>query len=126
MSRFMILRRLGRYALLAFLGLLMLVSVFLWYITTDSFQQVVRRRLIAALEHATGGRAEVGSFQVVPLRFEVEVRNLIIHGRESAGERPFVQVDSMSAIVDLTSVIGLRMGFHSLVLIHPSVHLIYY
>ena len=126
MRRFPLLRRLGRYSLLAFLGLLLLISAFLWYITTDSFQQMVRHRLIAAIEHATGGRAEIGSFHVVPLRFEVEVRNLTIHGRESAGERPFVQVDSMSAVVDLTSVIGVRMGFHSLVLSHPVVHLIYY
>lgn len=126
MSWFRIVRRVGRYSLVAFLTLLLLVSAFLWYITTDSFQQMVRRRLIASLEHATGGRVEIGSFHVVPLRFEVEVRDLTIHGREAPAERPLAHVDSMSAVVDLTAVLGIRMGFDRLTLVHPVVHFIYY
>ena len=126
MSRFRIIRRLGRYSLIAFLSFLLLVSAFLWYITTDSFQQMVRRRLTASIEHATGGRVDLGSFHVVPLHFQVEVRNLTIHGREAPSERPLVHVDSMTATVDLSSVLGLRMAFRSLVLIHPVVHILYY
>src|SRR6478736_7930298 len=118
MSRFRIIRRLGRYSLIVFLSFLLLVSAFLWYITTDSFQQMVRRRLIASIEHATGGRVELGSFHVVPLRFEVEVRDLTIHGREAPGERPLAHVDSMSAIVDLSAVLGVRMAFDRLTLTH--------
>jgi translocation and assembly module TamB len=126
MSGFRILKRLGRYSLWVFLCLLLTISAFLWYITTDSFQQMVRRRLIASVEHATGGRVELGSFHVVPLHFQVEVRNLTIHGREGPSERPLVQVDSMTAVVDLSSVLGLRMAFRSLVLVHPVVHILYY
>jgi uncharacterized protein involved in outer membrane biogenesis len=109
-----------------FLSLLLLVSAFLWYITTDSFQQMVRRRLIASLQHATGGRVEIGSFHVVPLRFEVEVRDLTIHGRESAGQRPLAHVDSMSAIVDLIAALGGDMTFDRLTLVHPVVHFIFF
>ena len=116
----------GRYLLLACLLLLLVISVFLWYVTTDSFQQMVRGRLIAAIEHATGGRAELGSFHVVPFRFQVEVRNLTIHGRETPPDLPLVHVDSMSAIVNLSSIFGARIGFHSLTLDHPVVHLIFY
>ncbi len=126
MSRFRIIRRLGRYSLIAFLSFLLLLSAFLWYVTTDSFQQMVRHRLIAAIEHATGGRVELGSFHVIPLQFQLEVRDLSIHGREAASERPLVHVDSMTATVDLSSVLGLRMAFRSLVLIHPVVHILYY
>ena len=75
-----ILGRLGRYFGLFCLLVLLLISAFLWYITTDSFQHMVRTRLVGAIERATGGRAELGSFHVVPLRFQVEVRNLTIHG----------------------------------------------
>ena len=126
MRVFRIIRRLARYSLLAFLIFLLMVSVFLWYITTDSFQQMVRHRLIASLEHATGGRVELGSFHVVPLRFEVEVRDLTIHGREAATDKPLAHVDSMSAVVDLGAVLGVRMAFDRLTLIHPVVHIIYY
>lgn len=116
----------GRYLLLACLLLVLLVSAFLWYTTTDSFQQLVRRRLVAAIERATGGRAELGSFHVVPLRFQLEVRNLTIHGREAPTEPPLVHVDSLSAIVNLSSILGAQIGFHSLTLDHPVVHVIFY
>jgi len=121
-----IIHRLARYSLLIFLIFLLMVSVFLWYITTDSFQQMVRRRLITSLEHATGGRVELGSFHVVPLRFEVEVRDLTIHGREAPTDKPLAHVDSMSAVVDLGAVLGVRMAFDRLTLVHPVVHIIYY
>jgi translocation and assembly module TamB len=120
------LRRLGRYSVFALLSFLLLLSAALWYVTTDSFQEMVRRRLTASIERATGGRVELGSFHVVPLRFQVEVRNLTIHGREAPNEVPLVHVDSMSAIVDLTSVLGAKMAFHSLVLDHPVVHVVFY
>lgn len=126
MKIFRIIRRLARYSLLAFLVFLLMISVFLWYITTDSFQQMVRRRLIASLEHATGGRVELGSFHAVPLRFEVEVRDLTIHGREVPTDKPLLHVDSMSAVVDLGAVLGVRMAFDRLTLVHPVVHIIYY
>ena len=127
MSRFTTyLRRFTKYFFLASLLLALLVSAFLWYVTTDSFQNLVRARLVAAIERATGGRAELGSFHVVPLRFLVEVRDLTIHGREGPGEIPLVHVDSLSAIVDLSSVLGSRIAFHSLSLRHPVVHVIFY
>ena len=121
-----ILGRVGRYFGLLCLLVLLVISAFLWYITTDSFQHMVRARLVGAIERATGGRAELGSFHVVPLRFQVEVRNLTIHGLESPRDIPLAHVDSMSAVVNLSSVLGARIGFHSLTLQHPVVHIIFY
>ena len=126
MKALIFLRKLTKYSFMAGLMFALLVSVFLWYITTDSFQQMVRKRLIADLEQATGGRVELGSFHVVPLRFEVEVRDLTIHGREGAGEVPLAHVDSMSAIVKFRSILGAKIAFRSLTLRRPIVHVILY
>jgi translocation and assembly module TamB len=126
MTRFRRLGQVTRYIFLAFLLLLLLLSAFLWYLTTDSFQLMVRSRLVSAIERASGGRAELGSFHVVPLRFQVEVRNLTIHGREAPGQVPLLHVDSMSAIVDLSSLLGAKLGFHDLKLVHPVIHVIFY
>src|SRR5258708_4282788 len=120
------LRRIGRYCLFAGVAFLLLLVGLLWYVNTDSFQQMVRGRLITGIERATGGRVEVGSFHVVPFRLQVEVRNLTIHGRESADEVPYVHVDSMIATVKLSSVLGAKIGFHSLTLQRPVVHIIFY
>jgi len=119
------LRKFGRYFLLVVLILLLCFSGFLWYTTTDSFQQMVRGRLITAIQNATGGRVELGSFHVVPLRFQVEIRNLTIHGKERNGA-PYVHVDSVMAMVNLSSALGARIGFRSLTLQHPVVHIVVY
>jgi len=111
---------------MACLLLMLLLSAALWYVTTDSFQQMVRGRLIAALERATGGRVELGSFHAMPLRFQVEVRNLTIHGKEMTSELPLAHVDNLSAVVNLSSALGARLEFHSLTLDNPVVHGIFY
>ena len=120
------LRKFGRYCLLAAAVFVLGCSALLWFVTTDTFQQMVRRRLVAEVERATGGRAEMGSFHVIPFRLQVEVRDLTIHGRESAGVAPFVHVDSVVATVNLSAAVGGRLGFHSLVLQRPVVHVIFY
>src|SRR6266699_2020838 len=119
-------RKVAKYFVSCFLLFLLLVSGALWYVTTDSFQQMVRGRLTAEIERVTGGRVELGSFRAVPLRLQVEVRDLTIHGREAAGEVPYVHVDSMSAIINISSALGAKIGFHSLTLEHPVVHIIFY
>ncbi|HEX3104392.1 MAG TPA: translocation/assembly module TamB domain-containing protein [Terriglobales bacterium] len=109
-------------ALLLLLGF----SVLLWYITTDSFQQMARNRVVAALERATGGKVELRSFHAVPLLRQVEVRDLTIHGKEASGEQPYVHVDSLIAVINLSSALGAKLAFHSLVLEHPVIHVIFY
>src|SRR5262249_18375869 len=101
-------------------------SCLLWYSTTESFQRMVRSRLTSEIEQATGGRVEIGSFHVIPLKLEVEVRDLTIHGREPSGQLPYVHVDSVLATVKLHSALGGRLGFHSLTVVHPVVHVIFF
>ena len=97
-----------------------------WYVTTDSFQRIVRRRVIAAAEQLTGGRVELGELHTIPLRLRVEVRNLTIHGREAADQAPFLHVDRMQAEMKIISLLSQTVGLHSLVLEHPVVHIIDY
>jgi hypothetical protein len=106
-------------------GLLLLLgfSVLLWYVTTDSFQQMARNRVVAGLERATGGKVELGTFHAVPLRRQVEVRDLTIHGKEAAGEQPYVHVDNMTAVINLSSALGAKLAFHSLILQHQVIHI---
>ena len=41
-------------------------SLLAWYVTTDSFQQMVRRRVVASFEKLTGGRVELGELHTIP------------------------------------------------------------
>jgi translocation and assembly module TamB len=119
-------RKWGRRLLLAALGVLLSLGGLAWYATTDSFQEMVRRRVVAELERVTGGRVELASIHTIPFRFVVDVRDLTIHGREADGEVPYAHVDRVLAKVNFTTAIGLELGFDSLVLERPIAHIIFY
>jgi translocation and assembly module TamB len=114
------------YLLFAGLAGLVLLGALSWYATTDSFQALVRRRLVAELERITGGRVDLGGIHTIPFRFQVEIRDLTIHGRESASEVPYAHVDRLVARVKLISTFGAEFGFSSLVLDRPVVHVVFY
>jgi translocation and assembly module TamB len=97
-----------------------------WYATTDSFQQLIRRRVIATIEKITGGRAELGEFHTIPFRLRVDARNLTIHGREASDQIPFLRVDRVQAELKIISLLSTTIGLHSLVLEHPVAHVIVY
>lgn len=94
-----------------------------WYITTDSFQAYVRHRLVAEVERITGGRAEIGSFHIVPFHMQVEIRDITVHGSESTADVPLAHADHLVAHVKVISLLRTQFGFHSLTLEHPVVHI---
>ena len=120
-------RRLWLRLLLLFV-VFSLVSLALlgWYVTTDSFRQSVRRRVIASLEKATGGRVELGELHTTPFRLRVDVRDLTIHGRESADQVPYLHIDRLQAEMKIISLLSTTIGLHSLALDHPVMHVVVY
>ena len=106
-------------------GLLLLVGLG-WYSTTDSFQDLVRQRLVAMLEHMTGGRVELGSLHTVPFHLQVEVRDVTIHGREQPGEVPYAHLNSLMAQIKIWSILRPEVGLSYLILDHPIIHIILY
>ncbi|HET7207456.1 MAG TPA: translocation/assembly module TamB domain-containing protein [Terriglobales bacterium] len=87
---------------------------------------MVHARLVAALETITGGRVELGKFNVVPFRFRVEARDLTIHGTEASGEIPYAHVDHLLAEIKIISIFERQYGFSTLALDRPVVHIIVY
>lgn len=95
----------------------------LWYTTTASFQSYVRGRMIAELERITGGRAEIGSFHVVPFHMQVEVRDVTVHGKEAVTDVPLFHADHLYAQMKVVSFLRTEFGFYALSLEHPVVHI---
>jgi translocation and assembly module TamB len=119
-------RRWWKYLLLILLVGLVLFGAASWYMTTDSFQAYVRRRIVTALEEATGGRVELGTYHTIPFRLQVEMRNFTLHGLESSDQVPLAHVDSVVARIKVISLLETSFGFQSIVLDHPVVDLIVY
>jgi translocation and assembly module TamB len=119
-------RRFRNYLLLAGLAVVLLLGALSWYATTDAFQALVRRRLVAELERVTGGHVDLSAIHTIPFRFQVDIRDLTIHGRESASEVPYAHVDRLVARLRVISILGTEFGFSSLVLDRPVVHIVVY
>ncbi len=120
-------RRILRKLLLAFCVFSLVgFGLLWWYVTSDSFQQRMRYRVVAELEAATGGRVELGELHTIPFRLRVDARNLTIHGREAPDQQPFLQVERLQAEMKIISLLSTTIGLHSLLLEHPVVHVIDY
>ena len=119
-------RRWWKYLLgLVAVGLLTALGL-LFYVNTDSFQTLVRRRLIAELERITGGRVDIGSIHTTPFRLQADVRDITVHGRESASDVPLAHADRVVARLKISSLVRSEFGFHEVVVEQPVVHVAFY
>ena len=119
-------RRWWKYLLFAIAAASLAVLGVLIYINTDSFQSLVRRRLVAEIERITGGRAEVSSIHTIPFRLQVEVRGITVHGRESAADIPLAHADHIVARLKISSLLRSELAFNEVVLEQPVVHVVFY
>ena len=121
-------RRYLRHLFLGVAGLAVLlivgvVGLYFWA-SSSSFENIVRKRLIARIEEATGGRAEIGSFHWDLLKLECEADNVVLHGREAAGEKPYAQAESLRVAVNVLGLLSPRVLLRNFVLERPQIHLI--
>ena len=119
-------RKWWKYLLIVFAVGVVCLLAGLWYLTTESFQAYVRRRIVAEVERVTGGRAQIGSIHTVPFHMQVEVRDLTVHGRESTSEIPLAHVDHVVAQLKVISLLRTEFGFYEVAFEHPVVHVAFY
>ena len=119
-------RRWWKYLVALIAAAFLAVAALLFYTTTESFQSLVRRRLTAEVERITGGRAQIGSFHTIPSRFQVEVRDITVHGREAATDVPLAHADGIVARLKISSLLRSELAFEDLILDQPVIHIAFY
>ncbi|MBI3896629.1 MAG: translocation/assembly module TamB domain-containing protein [Acidobacteria bacterium] len=115
-----------RWSLAGFAFLCGALLLAIAFIQSPFFQEMVRRRIIAALEQTTGARVELREFAFYPRRLEVYLRGLVIHGREGDQEPPFFSAEEVQASWKILSVWGLRADMARLRLFEPRINLAVY
>ena len=86
----------------------------------------MRRRLIARIEAATGGHAEISAFHWKVLKLEGEADGVVLHGREAQGEAPYAQLASLRVAINILGFWSPRILLRDLELDRPQIHLIVY
>jgi translocation and assembly module TamB len=120
-------RRLSLFAVVwTILVVIVCVGMAVWYASTPSFENRVRRAVIVELEKSTGGRVELGRFGWHLTHLEFEADDLTIHGLEAAGQVPYAHIDRLFVRLQILSFFRTKIGINYLEGDHPVVHLIVY
>jgi translocation and assembly module TamB len=88
------------------------------------FFNLVRERIIAEAEKATGGRVEIGQFQFDWRRLRAEVRNFTLHGTEPAGKPPLFHADALAIGLKIISLIDRDINVEYIDAAAPHVYLV--
>lgn len=120
--------RRSRLALLwgsSILGLTVLLALMAVLVARSGWlREHVRQRLVTEVERATGGRAEIGSFDFDWRSLTVRVNDLVIHGTEPSAAPPLLRVASVTAVLKIVSFLERLTDIQSVDIKRPQVYLI--
>ncbi len=106
-------------------GVLLATAIALvWYLRSPQFADFVRRKLVASLEDATGGRVELASFRWNLSQLTFEADGLTIHGLEGPDQLPYAHVDRTLVRLHIISFVERQMSLEHIELQHPVIHII--
>src|SRR4051812_1032391 len=72
-------------------------------VQTDWFRNMVRTKIVAAVEESTGGRVEIGSFNFDWTHLRAEIRNFVLHGLEPKDAAPLFRANLLRVDLKLLS-----------------------
>ena len=101
-----------------------LVAALGWFLQSPAFNEIVRHRVIAELQKATGGTVELRSLTWNVSQLEIEARDITIHGLEPVTEAPLAHVDRLYARVHVQSLFSADIDLRQLTLEQPAIHII--
>lgn len=113
------------FASLAAILVLGLASAIL-VLRSSWFHEKVRARIIDTIETATGGRAEVGSFQFDWRQLRAEVDQFALHGNEPMDRPPLFRAVSVAVGLKIVSAVRRDVDIQYLELKQPHIYLIVY
>src|ERR1035441_3873702 len=100
------------------------VMVIGWFLNGQAFEEIVRGRVIAQIQKATGGEVELQSLHWNVKRLEIEANGLTIRGLEPAGEVPLAHADRLYVQMRVISFFKTDIDLSQLTLERPVIHLI--
>jgi translocation and assembly module TamB len=103
----------------------LLAALCLWC-GSSQFENLVRGRMVAQLQKATGGRVEIRSFHWRLTTLEAEAGGIVIHGLEDPGEAPYAQIETLRARIGVVGFLSPRIRLRELEVLKPQIHLIAY
>ena len=124
MSRVRIPRKL-LYLIGGVAGLLLALTIAALLVLPSSwFREKVRARIIADVERASGGKAEIGAFRFEWTSLTAEVAPFVLRGTEPVSEPPLFAADSLRVRLKIISILKKDVDIAGLYIDRPRLNLI--
>lgn len=108
------------------LSLIALCIAAAWYLTSPQFNERVRGMVIAKLEQATGGKVELQKVQWKLSRLQLQGWELTVHGKEAAGQAPYIHMDHFVVRLEILSLFEGKLELRYFSADHPEIHILVY
>ena len=103
--------------------LVILIVIATLVIQTAWFHAYLERKIIAAAEESTGGKAELGGLMIDWRRLRAVATNFTIHGTEPSGSPPFFKVARIEVDLRLFTSLGHLLDLTYLSLDRPQANI---
>lgn len=106
------------------LGILLVVLIVggYLYLETSSFDRFAIRKIVEVAETATGGKVEIGGFDLDLKTLTAHLYNITLHGAEASGEPALLHADKLTVGIKIGALLHPNLTIRELVLDHPVVH----
>lgn len=102
--------------------LITLVACAWWYLHTQDFQRRMEALVERKITAATGARVEMKYFHLSLRPLVIEMRGLVLHGREAAGQPPLAQIGAVRLGLTVRSLLGAQVDLTTVRIVRPAIH----
>ncbi|HLK66887.1 MAG TPA: translocation/assembly module TamB domain-containing protein [Bryobacteraceae bacterium] len=95
-------------------------------VRTEWFRNMVRDKIVAAVESSTGGKAEIGSFAFDWHHLRADIRDFVVHGTEGPNVAPLLRAKLIEVDLKLLSPFKGFVDIASLLIDSPQANVIVY
>jgi translocation and assembly module TamB len=92
-------------------------------VQTAWFRNLIRTRMEAVIERATGGRVEIGGFSYNWHDLTADVTTFVLHGTEPASAPPLFHADKIQIGLRIVSALEKKVDIASLIVENPRVYI---
>ncbi len=89
------------------------------FLKSSEFNQFARRKIAEAAQQATGAPTTIRGFDFSLSTLTAHLYNITVHGTESAGEAPLLQIDKLTVGLKIRSALHRKVNLSELVIEHP-------
>lgn len=116
-------RRLLQISAVVALLLLLGGGLGLYVLRSDALRERIRATIVEQIERATGARVELAKFDFDWVSWRVWVEGLVLHGKETAEQAPYVEIPRAEISLHIRSWFNKDVDLSRLVIEKPQVHI---